>query len=416
MAKNNLVVGLDVGSGKITAVAAAQDFETGTLRVESAGTIACRGLKGGVVLDIRETAMAANQLLNNLEEETDKNISTLFLGIRGSHLESFTNHGTCNISHADKEITEEDMKLAIENAKSLPIKSDNEIINVVPQSFAIDRQKGILNPEGMEGSLLEVDVHITTGSSAHLNNLTKSIQRTGYRVDGSFYGLVTLADTVLSQEEKEIGSVIVDLGGDTMSVGIYIDGVLRFSRDLPYGCDLITSDIARGLHTPRQNAREIKEKYGVAFPTFLEDDSDIPVMTLDGRTVNNVKKDFLLEIIQPRVEELFEEVKKTITRSGFKDFPVVGVLTGGGSVMPGMTTVAANILGLREVRVGSVARDLIIADEEYFDPIYSTAMSIIVYASQRGIYEDYSRASFEQKTGLFSKIGKIFKGVDIFGN
>ncbi|MCL2888526.1 MAG: cell division protein FtsA [Elusimicrobia bacterium] len=416
MAKTNIIAGLDVGSGKLTCVAAAQDFETNTLRVEAAASVPCKGLRAGVVLDIRETSMAAVSLLTAVEKECGKDIGALFMGVRGSHLESFTNHGTYNISRADKEITINDMQLAIENAKAIPIKNDNEIINVIPQSFTIDKEKGILNPEGMEGSLLEVDVHITTGSSAHLNNLTKAIQKPGYRVDGTFYGLVPLADMVLTQEEKEIGSMLIDLGGESMSVGIYIDGVLRFSRDIPFGCDLITSDIARLLHTPRQNAREIKEKYGVAFPVFLEDDGEIPVPTLDGRATHNVKKSFVLDIIQPRVEELFEEVKKVVDRSGYKDFPVVGILSGGGSAMPGMTNVCVNVLGLREVRAGSVSREAIIGDERFFDPQYSTALALVAYASQRGLYEEFNKASFEQKTGMISKLGKIFKGVDIFGN
>lgn len=416
MAKNNIIVGLDIGSGKVTGVAAAQDFETNTLRIETARSVPCKGLKGGVVLDIADVAYCAAQILSQIEKDCDKNIASLFLAVRGGHLDSFANHGTYNISHADKEITQEDMRLAVENAKSFPIKADSEIINIFPQAFSIDRQKGIINPEGMEGSLLEVDVHIATGSKTHLNNLLKALQKTGFRVDGRFYGLVPLTDVVLSQEEKEIGAMLVDLGGETMSVGIYLEGALRFSKDIPYGCDLITSDLARGLHTPRASAREIKEKYGMAFPAFADDVLEIPVPTLDGRNVNNIKRDILVEIIQPRVEELFEEVKKSLGRSNFKDFPVVGVLTGGGSVMPGMANVAANVLGLREVRLGLIPRDLVIADEEFFDPAYTTAISLLYYATERGLYEEFSKASFEQGSGLFSKIGKIFKGVDIFGS
>lgn len=416
MAKNNLIAGIDVGSGKMTCVAAVQDYETKTLKIEAAKTVQCRGIREGGVLDIMQVADSAYQLLNGIENECEKDIGALFLGVRGSHLDSFSSHGTYNISRADKEITLDDMHLTVENAKAMPIKNDNEIINVVPQGFTIDKQRGIINPEGMEGSLLEVDVHITTGSSSHLNNLLKAIQKPGYKIDGTFYGLVPLADCALTQEEKEIGSMIIDLGGETMSVGIYIDGILRFSKDIPYGCDLITSDIARLLHTPRQSAKEIKEKYGVAFPAFLEDDNEIPVPTLDGKSVNSVKKDFLLQIIQPRVEELFEEVKKVVDRSGFKDFPVVGVLTGGGSSMPGMTNVCVNIMGLREVRLGGVARDLVIADERFFNPSYSTAMALAIYATQRGMFEEYNKASFEQGTGFFSKFGKILKGMDIFGN
>ena len=415
MAKTNIIAGLDVGSGKLTAVAAAHDFETNTLQILSGRSVPCKGVRGGVVSDIRETSAAVTQLLGGIERELNKDIGSLFVGVRGAHLESFCNHGTYNISRMDKEITQADMELAVENAKSMPIKNDNEIVNVITQCFAIDKLRGISNPEGMEGSLLEVDVHITTGSSTHLNNLAKAIQRPGYKIDGTFYGLVPLGDCVLSQEEKDIGAMIVDLGGETMSVGIYIDGILKFSRDIPYGCDLITSDLSRLLHTSRQNAKEIKEKYGVAFPTFLDEEGEIPVPSLDGRSTHNIKKSYILDIIQPRVEELFEQIQHCVATSGYKNFPVVGVLTGGGSQMPGMTDQAVNILGLKEVRRGVVQRDLVTAADEFFDPVYSTAMSLALYASDNSGYEEYSRGNYEKGGSLFGKLGRMLKGMDLFG-
>ena len=274
---------------------------------------------------------------------------------------------------------------------------------------------GISNPEGMEGSLLEVDVHITTGSSTHLNNLAKAIQRPGYKIDGTFYGLVPLGDSVLTPEEKDIGAMIIDLGGETMSVGIYMDGILKFSRDIPYGCDLITSDLSRLLHTSRQNAKEIKEKYGVAFPTFLDEEGEIPVPSLDGRSTHNIKKSYILDIIQPRVEELFEQIQHCVATSGYKNYPVVGVLTGGGSQMPGMTDHAVNILGLKEVRRGGVQRDLVTAADEFFDPKYSTALALAIYAADNEGYDEYARESYDKGGSLFGKLGRLFKGLDLFG-
>ena len=415
MAKTNIIAGLDVGSGKLTAVAAAHDFETNTLQILAGRSVPCKGVRGGVVSDIREASAAVTQLLGGIERELNKDIGSLFVGVRGAHLESFCNHGTYNISRMDKEITQADMELAVENAKAMPIKNDNEIVNVITQGFSIDKLRGINNPEGMEGSLLEVDVHITTGSSTHLNNLAKAIQRPGYKIDGTFYGLVPLGDCVLSQEEKDIGAMIIDLGGETMSVGIYIDGMLKFSRDIPYGCDLITSDLSRLLHTSRYNAKEIKEKYGVAFPTFLDEEGEIPVPSLDGRSTHNIKKSYVLDIIQPRVEELFEQIQHCVATSGYKNFPVVGVLTGGGSQMPGMTEQAVNILGLKEVRRGVVQRDLITSDDQFFDPVYSTAMALAVYASDNSGYEDYSRDSYDKGGSLFGKLGRMLKGMDLFG-
>ena len=414
MARTNLVAGLDVGSGKMTCIAAAHDAETNTLKVLAGKSVPCKGLRGGMVSDIRETSAAVTHILGSIERECNREISNLFVGVRGAHLESFSNHGTYNISRMDKEITQADMDLAVENAKAMPIKNDNEIVNVITQGYSIDKQRGINNPEGMEGSLLEVDVHITTGSSTHLNNLAKAIQRPGYKIDGTFYSLVPLADTVLTQEEKEIGALILDLGGETMSVGIYIDGILKFSRDIPYGCDLITSDLSRLLHTSRQHAKEIKEKYGVSFPTFLDEEGEIPVPSLDGRSTHNIKKSYVLDIIQPRVEELIEQVARCVDSSGYRNFPVVGVVTGGGSLMPGITEHCVNILGLKEVRRGAVQRDLLTSDDIYFDPQYSTAMALAIYASDNSGGE-YATASYEKGSSLFGKVGKWLKGVDIFG-
>lgn len=416
MAKTNLIAGLDIGSGRVTCIAAAHDFDTNTLKVLAGRSVPCKGLRGGMVSDIMETSAAVTHVLGGIERECNQEISNLYVGVRGAHLESFSNHGTYNISRMDKEITQDDMNLAISNAKAMPIKNDNEIIDVITQGFSIDKQRGITNPEGMEGSLLEVDVHITTGSSTHINNLAKAIQRPGYKIDRVFYGLVPLADAVLTTEEKEIGSLILDLGGETMSVGIYIDGILKFSRDIPYGCDLITSDLSRILRTSRANAQEIKEKYGVSFPSFLDEEGEIPVPSLDGRSTHNFKKSYVLEIIQPRVEELLEQVALCVNSSGYKNISRVGIVTGGGSLMPGITDHCMNILGLEEVRCGVVQRDLVTSDDAFFAPQYSTAMSLVIYAANNTGYDEYAAASYDKGGSFFGKLGKLFKGVDLFGN
>ena len=416
MAKTNLIAGLDIGSGKITAVAAFYDNQSNTLRIAAGESVPCKGLKGGMVSDIRETSAAVADIINHLEEKTNKDLNALYVAARGEHLESFTNHGTYNISRSDKEITADDIEQAVLNARSIPIKNDNEIISVIPQGFCIDRQRGILNPEGMEGSLLEVDVHITTGLSSSLNNLNKAITRPGFRIDGTFYGLMCLADNVLSQEEKDIGAMLIDLGGETISVGIYVDGALRFSRDLPFGCDLITRDIAYALHTPKNSAQEIKEKHGIAFPSFLDDEGDIPVPSLDGKTTHNVKKSFLLDIIQPRVQDLFEQVKICVDKSGFGAMAAVGILTGGGSLMPGITEQCSQLLGLKEVRRGRVQPGQILGDEAFFEPLYSTAVSLVAYGAKRDLIT--AGAAQKQNHGGKSPILKFFKMLknsDLFG-
>ena len=413
MAKPNLLVGLDVGSGKLTAVAAAHDEETNTLQVLAGRSIPCRGIRGGMVTDIRDTSAAVTTLLGSLERETEQEISQLFVGVRGAHIESFFSHGTYNISRPDKEIGPADMELAIENAKAVPIKNDNEIIGVFDQGYAVDKQRGIRNPEGMEGSLLEVDVQIVTGASTHLNNLAKSIQRPGFRIDGTIYGLVPLGESVLLQDEKENGVMLLDLGGETISVGVYMGGMMRFSCDIPYGCDILTSDLSSYLSTSRKAAREIKEKYGVIHPGFLKNEQTISVPLLDGSDTRSIKNVELLDCMQPRMEELLEQVEHYAGLAGYKpkNLPLVGVITGGGSQMPGMTALCQDILGLKEVRRGVVQRDEVTCADEFLSPLYATALSLVIYASDKATEEALYNGQYKGSGSTLGKLGKFFKGI-----
>lgn len=413
MAKTNLIVGLDVGSGKMTAIAAAHDKDTNTLRVLTGRSIACRGLKGGVVSDIGETSVASSALLSSIEREFDQNIGQLHVGVRGAHLSSFSSHGTYNISRPDKEITQEDKELAIENAKSVPIKNDNEIVSVIEQGYAVDKQTGINNPEGMEGSFLEVDVQIITGATTHLNNLAKAIQRPGYHVDSTTYGLIPLAEAVLTPDEKENGAILLDFGGETISVGIYIGGLLKFSCDIAYGCDALTSDLSRVLSTTRKAAKEIKEKYGVVHPNFLKEDREFEVPLLDGSDSRTERASAIVDCLQIRAEELLEQVERRTSAYGYKtrNLPLVGVITGGGSVMPGLPLLCMNMLGLKQVRRGTVQRDLITSDEEFFAPQYSTALALTVYAAEGGLYENGYSMSYRKENSALDKVSQFFKGI-----
>jgi len=412
MAKTDLIVGLDVGSGKMTAIAAAHDKDTNTLKVLTGRSIVCRGLKGGVVSDIGETSTSVNALLGSIQRECEQNIGQLFVGVRGSHLASFSSHGSYNVSGPDTEIGQEDMDMAVENAKSVQIKSENEIVSVLPQGYFVDKQP-VSNPEGMEGKSLEVDVQIVTGASTHLRNLAKSIQRPGFHVDGKFYGIIALAESVLTQDEKENGAMILDFGGETISVGLYIGGLLKFSCDIPYGCDVITNDLSRFLRTPSKSAREIKEKYGVAHPDFLREDVSIEVPLLDGSSTRSVKASEIVDIIQVRLEELLEQVERRSIAYGFKpqSLPLVGVITGGGSQMPGLPMLCMHMLGLKEVRCGTVQRDLITSDEEFFSPQYSTAMALTIYSSAGNSYEEMYDSGYSSGGSVLEKVGRFFKNI-----
>jgi cell division protein FtsA len=414
MAKPEIIAGLDMGSGNITCVLAQQDLETDSIKIISAASTKCKGLKGGVVVDIKDTANAVSEAVEKAESAAEETADFVLMGVRGSHLQSLNSHGAYNIARSDKEINAEDVQFAIENAKAIPISSDREILEVNPQSFSIDRQRGVPNPEGMEGSLLEVDVHVVTASTSHLNNLEKAVNKAGFKVEETMYGLVALGECVLTEEEKELGVVLMDLGGEVTSISIYADGCIKHSKEISYGSDLITRDIAYGLHTSRNAAREIKEKYGLATSAFLMEDEEIPVLSLDGQSTHNVTSSFLLDIIQPRVEEIFEKVREEIQKTKYADIPGVGVITGGGSLLKGIGEIACQAMGLREVRQANVLKDLIVVEgKKFLDPAYSGAISIIVYPNLR-VNQRYDVLP-KRRGSIFGKIKEFLTSVDIFG-
>jgi len=413
MAKSEIIAGLDMGSGNVTCVLAEQELDSDTIKIISGSKVECKGLKGGVVVDIKDTANAVAEAVEKAEEEAQHTADFVLMGVRGSHLQSLNSHGAYNIARTDKEINAEDVQFAVENAKAIPISSNMKILKVTPQSFSIDRQRGVPNPEGMEGSLLEVDVHVVTASTSHLNNLEKAVNKAGFKVEESIFNLVALGECVLTTEEKELGVVLMDLGGEVTSIAIYADGCIQFSKEIPFGCDLITRDIAYGLHTSRSAARNIKEKYGIATSAFLMEDEEIPVPSLDGQNTHNVTSSFLLDIIQPRVEELFDKVREEIQKTKYADIPGVGVITGGGSLLKGIPEIACQAMGIREVRRAGVLRELVTADEKFFNPAYTGAISLIVYPNL--VFNQDFDVVPRKKGSILSKMKELFTAVDIFG-
>lgn len=413
MSKEKVVAAVDLGGGRVTCVLAARDSETNSLNILSGASLPCKGVKGGVVVDIQETASVIEHVVDQTETAAGVEATALIHGVRGSHLESRNSHGAYNISRSDKEITAEDVHCALENAKAISLQTNREILQVIPQSFTIDGQKGIPNPEGMEGSLLEVDVHIISGSNSHLNNVVKAVSKAGFEVEDAFASIVPLCEAVLTEEEKDLGAVLVDFGSESTSVAVYINGSVRYTKELPYGSDLITSDIAWGLHTSREIAKTVKEKYAVACENHLVEDEVIPVSLPDRADTKEIKSTDLLDIVKPRVEELLEMVRAEVVNSNQGDFIRVAVLTGGGSLLRGIDDMTAQILGVSEVRVAGVKRNLIVCDdEEFFGPAYSTAVSLVLYPELR------PHCGFDsgepKKSAPLGKFLDMFKNLDVF--
>ncbi len=380
MTKSDIIASIDMGSGRVTCILAVHDQKTDSIKVLSGATLPCKGLKGGVVVDIPETANVIADVMEQAEEKIGDTVGEVFLGIRGYHIESFNNRGAYNIARTDKEISAEDVESVIENARAIKITPDREILHIVPQGFSLDKQKGVPNPVGMEGSLLEVNVHIVTAAVSHVNNLIKSVAQSGFRVAESVYNLLGVGEIVITPEEKDLGCLLVDIGGQTTSIGIYYDGSLQFSREIPLGGDYITRDIAYGLGTTIRAAKEIKEKYGAVLVAAVDDEDTITVTALDGRTKKEIKPSDLLEYIQPRAEEIFSKIDHALQTSGLSDLCRSGaVLVGGSSLLKGMPDACQQYLELKQTRLGFPNAENIDSPEEYLNQTYITAMGLVCY-------------------------------------
>lgn len=378
--KPELVTGLDLGSGRVSCVIGAPDPEGQGMRSLGAATVPCRGLKGGVVLNISETARAVRRAVELAEEQAQQMVHGVYLGVRGPHLQSFNNRGAYNIARTDKEITAEDVRAVIENAKAVPLSSDREILHVVPQGFSLDRQRGVPDPVGMEGALLEVEVHIVTASRSHLNNLMKAVAEAGFDVIEPVYSLLALGEFLVAQEERELGSLLVDFGGHSVSMAIFAEGAMRFSKELAIGSDHITRDLAMGLRTSMPVAERIKVEHGVAHPSLVNGDHEIKYKGVDGRTEREVKTSTMMNIILPRVEEIFSVVGDEVQNSTFADLVVPGgaILSGGGAMLAGIPKAAEQILNM-PARLGVAHPELVAVGEKHSDATYATALALVCY-------------------------------------
>jgi cell division protein FtsA len=279
----------------------------------------------------------------------------------------------------DKEITHDDVTSAIDNAKAIRISSDREILDTVSQDSSLDGQRGVHNPVGMEGSYLEVFVHVVTSSVTHLNNIYKAITKAGFKVIEPIYGLLATGDVSVTEEEKALGCLLIDFGGQTTGVAIYAEDSIKFSKELPFGSDLITTDISHALRTSVIQAKLIKEKHGVAMPSLLTEDMEIEFMGVDGRTLRKVNRRYLAEIISPRLEEIFNKINDEVQNSPYADVVVPGgiILTGGGASLEGSTTAIEKVLGI-STRIG-LPQGITGPNKIITDPNYATAIGLLKY-------------------------------------
>ena len=375
----NLIVGLDIGTSKIVAIVAELQVD-GSLKVIGLGQHASRGLKKGVVVNIDSTVQAIQRALEEAELMADCKISTVFTGIAGSHIKSLNSHGMVKIK--DAEVTQMDVDRVIETARAIALPSDQQILHILTQEFIIDGQEDVREPLGMSGMKLEVKVHIVTGAVSAAQNIVKCIKRCGLEVSDLILQPLASSTAVLTEDEKELGVCLVDIGGGTTDIAVFKQGAIRHTAVVPIAGDQITNDVAVAFRTPTQSAEEIKIKHGCALRQLADPREVVEVPGVDGRDPRQLSVQTLAEVIEPRVVELYEFVLGELRRSGMEEMIASGiVITGGSSLMKGMVELGEEIFHM-PVRLG-MPRNVGGLSEVVGNPRYATGVGLVLMGQQQ---------------------------------
>jgi cell division protein FtsA len=359
MARERIVVGIDVGTTKVCTLIAAVSPED-QLEIIGAGITPSRGMRRGVVVDVDDAVQAISASVQKAEQQSGYKIMSAFVGISGAHISSTNSHGVVAVRRTDNVITDDDIERALEAAKVVNMPHDREVIHVVPRHFVIDGQEGINNPAGMLGRRLEVETTVVTGTQTAIHNLSRCIEQVGVGIDALVVQPIAAGEAVLTTAEKDMGVALVDLGGGTTDAGVFIDGSISYIAAVPVGGNHISNDIAVGLRTPFMAADEIKIRHGYAISEAIEEDRVIDIASYDVGDGEPVSRRVLAEIIEARLEETFELVRESLERGGFelgrsgRDGGIPGgiVLVGGTAQLQGIRRLAAEVFNT-SVRIGT---------------------------------------------------------------
>jgi cell division protein FtsA len=382
--KNSIVVGLDIGTSKVCAVVG-EMTESG-VEIIGVGSHPSQGLRKGVVINIEGTVNSVKKAVEEAGLMAGCEIHTVFTSISGGHIKAFNSHGIVAVKN--KEVTQRDLERVIDAARAVAIPMDRDVIHVLPQDYIIDDQDGIREPLGMSGVRLEAKVHIVTGAQTSAQNIVKCCNRTGLNVAEIVLAPLAAAEAVLSDEERELGVVLIDVGGGTTDIAIYHDGTVKHTAVVGIGGNHVTNDIAAGLRTPFNDAERIKQRHGFARASMVNDDERVDVPSVAGKGPSSVSRQILCEIIEPRLDEIFELVQKEVAKSGFEGALTSGiVITGGSMLLPGAVEMAERSFGL-PVRLGMPARVRGLIDI-ISNPTYATGVGLVLHGmkrQERGVY------------------------------
>jgi cell division protein FtsA len=401
-------VGLDIGTSKVLAIVG-ELTPTGEVEIIGVGHHPSRGMKKGVVVNIESTVQSIQRAVEEAELMAGCQIHSVYAGIAGSHISSFNSHGIVAIK--DKEVGQGDVERVIEAARALAIPADQKVLHILPQEFIIDKQEGIREPIGMSGVRLEAKVHIVTGAVSAAQNIIKCVRRCGLEVDDIILEQLASSISTLTDDEKELGVCLVDIGGGTTDISVFTEGAIRHTAVIPIAGDQVTNDIAVALRTPTQYAEDIKKKYGCALTQLAHRDETIEVPSVGDRPPRKLSRQTLAEVIEPRIEELYSLIQAELRRSGFED--VVGsglVLTGGSAKMEGVVDLAEEVFHM-PVRLG-VPQYVGGLKGVVQNPIFATGVGLVLYGARCREGKQYVQnpgASVGVK-GAWSKMKSWFQG------
>jgi cell division protein FtsA len=352
LGKNNFVVGLDVGTSKVSACIG-QLNDNDQIQIIGIGQAVSEGVKQGMITDLERATKAVSKAIEEAEKISGVDISEVSLGVGGSHIKSQHSRGVIAISRTDKEITPKDVERVIDQARAIPVPLEQEVIDVLPQRYIIDDQDGIVDPIGMSGIRLETEVLIISGGVAAIQNMVKVVNKAGLRIKDLVVGSLAVSSSVLLKDEKELGVALVDIGGGKTDIAVFIEGNIRYLGSLPVGGELISKDIAFGLRTSFKEAEEIKKEYGWAKRDLITNAGEISVTGIGRREARKVPVEALVEIIEPRMEEILNIINKEIQKSNLAELIPSGlILTGGASQLRGLEQYAEQVFGI-PTRIGA---------------------------------------------------------------
>lgn len=401
--ERNIIVGLDIGTSKVAAIVAEHTGDD-EIEIIGIGKAPSKGLKKGVVVNLESTVHSIQRAVEEAELMAGCQIKSVFAGIAGSHIKSLNSHGIVAIK--DKEVTQYDIDRVIDSARAVAIPADQKILHILPQEFVIDQQEGIKEPIGMSGIRLEAKVHMVTGSVSAAQNIIKCIRRCGLEVEDIVLEQLASCTSVLTEDEKELGVCLIDIGGGTTDIAIFSEGAIKHTAVIPIAGDQVTNDIAVALRTPTKSAEEIKREYACALTQLADVELMINVPSIGDRAPRKISAQNLAEIVEPRYEELMLLIQAELRRSGYEDLIAAGmVLTGGSSKIYGLVDLAEEIFHM-PVRMGNPQHVSGLTDVVQ-NPIYSTGVGLLLYGREHHGRTDGLTADGQ---GLWATIKNWFQG------